>query len=34
MIDAFLPNAVSVHGVFSGEQDTATFKLDVQVRNG
>ena len=34
VMDAFLPSAVSVHGVFSGKQDTATFKLDVLVSTG
>ena len=34
VIDAFLPSAVSVHGVFSVEEDMATFKLDVLVSPG
>ena len=34
VVDAFLLSAVSVCGVFSGEEDTATFKLDVLVSPG
>ena len=36
MVDTFLhvPSAVSVLGVYSGEEDTATFKLGVLVSPG